>query len=70
LLQCVRNIELLLKNNNFLINEVLDVTIKFQYNPLKPTRYTRHLYDPTPEQTEDVDCRNWVQIKRPRFLSV
>jgi hypothetical protein len=59
-----------LKNNNFLINEVLDVTTKFQSHPLKPTHYTCHPYNTTPEQTENVDDRNWVQIKRLQFLPV
>jgi hypothetical protein len=31
------------------------------------TCYTSHPYDPTPEQTEDVDGQNWIQIKKLRF---
>jgi hypothetical protein len=41
-----------------LINEALDVTTKFQANLLKSIRYTRHPYDPTHKQTENVDGRN------------
>jgi hypothetical protein len=48
----------------------LNVTIKYQSNPLKSTRNTRHPYDPISEQTEDVNGQNWVQIKMLRFLSV
>jgi hypothetical protein len=49
-----------LKNNNFFINEILDVTTKFRSNPLKPTCYARHTYDPTPEQTKNINGRNRV----------
>jgi hypothetical protein len=54
-----------------LTNEVLDITTKFQFNPLEPTHYTRHMYDPTPKQTEEVHDwnQNWVQIKRSRFFT-
>jgi hypothetical protein len=31
-----------------------------QANPLKPNRYTCHSNDPTLEQTEDIDDRNWI----------
>jgi hypothetical protein len=53
-----------------LTNEVLDITTKFQFNPLEPTHYTRHMYDPTPKQTEKVHDwnQNWVQIKRSAFF--
>jgi hypothetical protein len=40
------------KSRHLWNNEILDIAMKFQCNPLKPTRSTRYLHDPTPEQTE------------------
>jgi hypothetical protein len=50
------------------MDEILDVATKFDYNPLKSTGSIRHPQDPTPEQTKYINGRNWVQIKRLRFL--
>jgi hypothetical protein len=47
-----------LKNNKLFINGVFDVAIKFQSNPLNPTRDTHHPYAPTSEQTENVNSQN------------
>jgi hypothetical protein len=43
------------KNKNLWINKILDVATKFQSNMLKPTRSTCHPYDPSSEQTKNVD---------------
>jgi hypothetical protein len=59
-----------LKNKNPWINEILDVAMKFQFNPLKPICSTRHPHDPTLKQIEYVNDRNFVQLKRLQFLTV
>jgi hypothetical protein len=45
-------------NKFFLINKVLDIRTKFESNLSKPNCYTSHPYEPTPEQTEDIDGQN------------
>jgi hypothetical protein len=59
-----------LKNKNLWIDEILGVTIKYQYNPLKSICSTLRLYDMTSKQIEDVDGQNQIQINRLQFLLI